>query len=84
VEKQFLETKYSLRSIYDFLPTVVDLACIVLLCCVYFDIMCIVFIAVLYTLVAGLLARGQYIRKVLRPATSAQVFLGFPVPISKC
>jgi len=24
------------------------------------------------------------IRKVLRPATSTQVFLGFPVPISKC
>ena len=24
------------------------------------------------------------IRKVLRPATSAQVFLGFPVPISEC
>ena len=23
-------------------------------------------------------------RKVLRPATSTQVFLGFPVPISKC
>ena len=24
------------------------------------------------------------IRKVLQPATSTQVFLGFPVPISKC
>jgi hypothetical protein len=24
------------------------------------------------------------IRKVLRPATSTQVFLGFPMPLSKC
>jgi len=37
----------------------------------------------LNTLDAGLLARNQY-RKVLRPATSTQVFLGFPVSISKC
>ena len=38
-----------------------------------------------FTLDAGLLARSQYCtRKVLRPATSTQVFLGFPVSISKC
>jgi len=36
-----------------------------------------------FTLDAGLLARSQY-SKVLRPATSTQVFLGFPVSISKC
>jgi hypothetical protein len=42
--------------------------CIVLLC---------VCIAVLHTLVAGLLARSPY-PKVLRLTTSAQVFLGFP------
>jgi len=27
---------------------------------------------------------GPVIRKVLRPATSTQVFLGFPVSLSKC
>ena len=36
-----------------------------------------------FTLDAGLLAISQY-RKVLRPATSTQVFLGFPLYISKC
>ena len=36
-----------------------------------------------YTLDAGVLARSQY-PEGLRPATSTQVFLGFPVPISKC
>jgi hypothetical protein len=35
------------------------------------------------TLDAELLARSQY-SKVLRPATSTQVFIGFPVSISKC
>ena len=35
-----------------------------------------------FTVDAELLARS--IRKVLRPATSTQVFLGFPVSISKC
>jgi len=36
-----------------------------------------------FTLDAGLLAKVS-IRKVLRPASSLQVFLGFPVSISKC
>ena len=36
-----------------------------------------------FTSDAGLLAKVS-IRKVLRPATSTQVFLGFPVSISKC
>ena len=36
-----------------------------------------------FTLDAGLLAKVS-IRKVLRPATSTQVFLGFPVSISRC
>ena len=35
-----------------------------------------------FTLDALLLARSQY--SVLRPASSTQVFLGFPVSISKC
>ena len=39
-------------------------------------------IAVLHTLVAGCWLEVS-IRKVLRPATSAQVFLGFPVSISE-
>ena len=56
-----LETRYSLLSLYEFLLTVLCLVCIVLLPCVYcFYIMCTVCIAVPYTLVAGLLARGQY------------------------
>jgi len=38
---------------------------------------------VVFTLDAGLLAKVS-IRKVLRPATSTQVFLDFPVSISKC
>jgi len=37
----------------------------------------------LFTLDTGLLARVS-IRKVLRPATSTQVFIVFPVSISKC
>ena len=36
-----------------------------------------------FTSDAGLLARSQY-SVVVRPATSTQVFLGFPVPVSKC
>jgi len=36
-----------------------------------------------FTLDAGLLATSQC-SEVLRPATSTQVFLGFPVSISKC
>jgi hypothetical protein len=38
---------------------------------------------VLHTLVAGCWLEAS-IRKVLRPATSAQVFLAFPVSISEC
>ena len=38
-------------------------------------------ITILDTSVAGLLARSPVIRKVLRPATSAQVLLGFPVSV---
>jgi len=49
--------------------------CIVVILCVF------VCIAV-FTLDAGLLARSQY-SEVLRPAISTQVFLGFPVSISK-
>ena len=69
------------------LLTVVGLLCIVLLYCVYLCyLLCIVYcvcIAVLHTLVAGLLARSQYSEG---PVTDhlAQVFLGFPVSISKC
>ena len=56
-----LETRYSLLSLYEFLLTVLSLVCTVLLACVYrFHILCIVCIAVLCALVAGLLAKGQY------------------------
>jgi len=47
------------------------------------DFVCYVCIAVLHTLVAGCWLEVS-IRKVLPPATSAQVFLGFPVSLSEC
>ena len=47
---------------------------------IYVYLLYYVFIAV-FTLDAGLLARS---RKVLQSATSTQVFLDFPVSISKC
>ena len=58
---------------------------------VYCVITCVCFLAYSYilfsyvciTLVAGCWLEVS-IRKVLRPATSAQGFLGFPVPISEC
>ena len=56
------------------------LVCIVVILCVYV-LLCVY--CCFCTLDAGLLARSQY-SKVLRPATSTQVFLGFPVSISKC
>ena len=43
----------------------------------------VIIIIIIYSLDAGLLARVS-IRKVLRLATSAQVFLGFPVSRSEC
>jgi hypothetical protein len=62
------------------LLTVVGLLCIVLLSYVYFVTLCVLFyyvcIAVLNILVAGLLAKSK--------ATSAQVFLGFPLSKSEC
>jgi hypothetical protein len=51
--------------------------CMFVTCCVLFYCVCS---AVLHAVVAGILARS----KVLRPATSAQVFLGFPVSKSEC
>ena len=67
---------------------VVGLAlCIVVLSCVYcchlMCICCTVCIAVFFTIDAGLLARSQY-SEGPGTATSTQVFLGFPVSISKC
>ena len=71
------------------------LVCIVVSClvCIVVVVLCILFSSYVYllyyvctavfTLDAGLLAVIQY-WKVLRPATSTQNFLGFPVPISKC
>jgi hypothetical protein len=37
-----------------------------------------------FTLDAGLLARSQYSEGPVTGATSTQVFLGFPVSITKC
>jgi len=59
--------------------------CVITLCAslfthVYCFTMCV---ALLHTLVAGCWLEVS-IRKVLRPATSAQVLLGFPVSISEC
>ena len=60
------------------------LACIVAILCVfvvpYVYLLYYLCIAVL-TLDAGLLARSQYPQG---PATSTQVFLGFPVSTSEC
>jgi len=61
-----------------FIVVLVVVLCVLLSCYVY--LLYYVSIAV-FTLHAGLLARSQYLED---PATSTQVFLGFPVPISKC
>ena len=61
-------------------PHQLILCAFVILCvCVCVCVYCRFF----FTLDAGLLARSQY-SEGLRPATSTQVFLGFPVSISKC
>ena len=44
---------------------------------------CTVCVLLFFFLGTGLQARSQF-RKVLRPVNSTQVFLGFPVSISKC
>jgi hypothetical protein len=84
---------------WSFVYCVITL-CIVLLLCVlcYYFVYCVItlcafffthvfcftmYVAVLHTLVAGCWLEVS-IRKVLRPATSAQVFLSFPVSISEC
>ena len=71
------------------------LVCIVVSCflCIVVVVLCVLLSSYVYllyyvctavfTLNAGLLARSQF-WKVLRPATSTQVFLSFPVSISKC
>jgi hypothetical protein len=69
------------------LLTVVGLLCFELLSCVYLCyLMCVVLLCVLlpYTLWLPDCWLEVSIRKVLRPATSAQVFLGFPVSKSEC
>ena len=87
--EEILETMYS-----TFLPWVVYLlymlyfkvSCVY--CCIVLCVLLSSYLYLLYcvctavlTVVVGLLAIS--IRKVLRPATSTQVFLGFPVPIGK-
>jgi len=61
-----------------FLLTVVGLLCIVLLFCVY---LCYLMRIVLLCVYCWL---EVSIQKVLQPATTAQVFLGFPVSKSEC
>ena len=52
--------------------------CVLLVLCVY----CLYYVCIaVFTLDAGLLARSRYSEG---PATSTQVFLDFPVSISKC
>jgi len=55
----------------------------VITCVCFLVYWCILFYCVCFTLVAGCCLEVS-IRKVLRPATSAQVFLGFPESISEC
>jgi hypothetical protein len=52
-------------------------------CCHLMCICCTMCGLLFFTLDTGLLARSQYSRKVPRPATSTQVFLGLTVSISK-
>ena len=86
--EKILETIYS--TFFVFLMRIfvncICLACIVVILCVfvvpYVYLFYYVCIAVL-TLDAGLLAKVR-IRNVLRPTTSTQVFLGFPVSTSEC
>jgi len=61
---------------YIWQPLICGLLYLTCICCTY---VCIDIL----TLDAGLLAEVS-IRKVLRPATSTQVFLGFPVSTSEC
>ena len=61
------------------MPIVVVVLCVLLS---YVNLLYYVCIAV-FTLDVELVAKVS-IRKVLRPATSTQVFLGFPLPKSKC
>jgi hypothetical protein len=75
----------------SYLSYYVGIAVLVVLCvyCCTCRTMCVLLYWLYYvcsavaTLDAELLAKVS-IRKVLRPATSTQVFLGFPVSISKC
>jgi len=89
-----LETGYNTFSplccflLCALLLTVVGLLCIVLLSCVYLcDLMCIVLLCV-YCYLTYLSCPDCWLEvsiwKFLRPATSAQVFLGLPGSISEC
>ena len=69
------------------LLTVIGLLCVVLLSSVYFCYLVYCFtVCVLLSYILELpdCWLEVSIRKVLRPSTSTQVFLGFPVSISKC
>ena len=57
--------------------------CCVITCVCFLVYSCILFYSVCITLVAECWLQVS-IQKVLRPATSAQVFLGFPVSINEC
>ena len=57
--------------------------CCILRCLVCIVVCCLVCIVVVFPLEPDCWLEVS-IRKVLRPATSTQVFLGFPVSISKC
>ena len=74
-----------------------DVLCVLLfavLCVLLLVVLCVLsssYVYLLYyvctavfTLDVGLLSRSQYSEEVLRPATSTHVFLGFPMPKSKC
>jgi hypothetical protein len=75
--------------VYCLVYLVVVVLCVLLLCCTM-GVLLLSYVYLLYyvriavvTLDAGLLARSQY-SEGLRPATSTQIFLDFPVSISEC
>ena len=97
--KKILETIYSSFFVFliRIFVNCICLACIVVILCVFVYLICICFTLYVFvvpyvyllfyvciallTLDAGLLARSQYPEG---PATSTQVFLGFPVSTSEC
>ena len=67
---------HAAKCSWPFVYCVITCVCFLIYSCILFYYVCI-------TLVAGRWLEVSN-RKVLRPATSAQVFLGFPASVSEC